>query len=385
MKKTVGKSSADACKAVGEWCKEHWIMVVTVLVVIAIAVVAVVTFGVAIAAIAAIAGIVALVLCAADVICILATGGKSISDLCRENGMGWLGEIFDGISIGCDIVSIVFPAGAAIKTMAKVGVKSFVKGSIQAAKLAFKDTVEKVFKSGFKNGVKNLGKIAFKTFIFDIDDFTKIKNGKRIFDIMEMQLDPLLTNNHWIKIQNDLWPELDYTPKPGRNGTRNLKGQTLDKILSDYTIDSLPITSIPLTKSGDIDWNALSVIDPVKISMKNLDIDIDQFLSGNMDAKQMKEFNKLLRDINYSKAQAKLPEGITLSSLEKDRGFPINIHEDLSTKKCYFVATEIHSNINHNGGIANYKFNLKGIADKFSDLFGKSGFGIVRFAYDVLK
>ena len=134
MKKTVGKSSADACKAVGEWCKEHWIMVVTVLVVIAIAVVAVVTFGVAIAAIAAMAEIVALVLCAADVICILATGGKSISDLCRENGMGWLGEIFDGISIGCDIVSIVFPAGAAIKTMAKVGVKSFVKGSIQAAK-----------------------------------------------------------------------------------------------------------------------------------------------------------------------------------------------------------------------------------------------------------
>ena len=186
MKKTVGKSSADACKAVGEWCKEHWIMVVTVLVVIAIAVVAVVTFGVAIAAIAAMAEIVALVLCTADVICILVTGGKSISDLCRENGMGWLGEIFDGISIGCGIVSIVFPAGAAIKTMAKVGVKSFVKGSIQAAKLAFKDTVEKVFKSGFKNGVKNLGKIAFKTFIFDIDDFTKVNSsGRRVFSIID--------------------------------------------------------------------------------------------------------------------------------------------------------------------------------------------------------
>lgn len=62
--------------------------------------------------------------------------------------------------------------------MAKVGVKSLVKGSIQAAKFAFQETVEKVFKSGFKNGMKNLGKILFKTFIFDIDDFTSGKMEK---------------------------------------------------------------------------------------------------------------------------------------------------------------------------------------------------------------
>ena len=61
--------------------------------------------------------------------------------------MGWLGEIFAGISIGCDIVSIVFPAGAAIKTMAKVGVKTFAKASLKAVKTAYKETVEKVFKS----------------------------------------------------------------------------------------------------------------------------------------------------------------------------------------------------------------------------------------------
>ena len=174
----------DGCKKVGEWCKEHWVMITTIFVVIAVAVIAVVTFGVAVVAIAAIAGIVSLVLCVADVICMIATGGKGISDLCRENGMGWLGEIFDGISVGCDIVSIVFPAGAAIKTMAKIGVKAFVKGSIQAAKFAFKETIEKVFKSGFKNGVKNFGKLLFKTFIFDIDDFSRVNSsGKRVFDI----------------------------------------------------------------------------------------------------------------------------------------------------------------------------------------------------------
>lgn len=173
-------------KGVGDWCKEHWVMITTVLVVIAIAIVAVVTFGVAIAAIAAIAGIVSLVLCAADGICMLATGGKSISDVCQENGMGWLGQIFDGISVGCDIVSIAFPAGAAIKTMAKVGVKSFAKGSIKAMKLAFKETTEKLFKKGFKQGFKNFGKILFKTLIFDVDDFTKIgTNGKRAFSIID--------------------------------------------------------------------------------------------------------------------------------------------------------------------------------------------------------
>lgn len=140
----------SGCKKVGEWCKEHWVMITTILVVIAIAVIAVVTFGVAIAAIAAIAGIVSLVLCAADVICMIATGGKGISALCKENGLGWLGEIFDGLSIGCDIVSIVFPAGAAIKTMAKVGVKSFAKGSIQAMKFAFTEASEKILRAVLK-------------------------------------------------------------------------------------------------------------------------------------------------------------------------------------------------------------------------------------------
>lgn len=150
-------------------------------------VIAVVTFEVAVAAIAAIAGIVSLVLCVADVICMIATGGKGISDLCRENGLGWLGEIFDGLSIGCDIVSIVFPAGAAIKTMAKVGVKSFVKGSINAMKFVFEETIEKVFKSGFKNGIKNFGKLLFNKMG---------SNGKRVFSI----IDPSPT----IKIPKDI-------------------------------------------------------------------------------------------------------------------------------------------------------------------------------------
>lgn len=169
-----------------EWCQEHWVEIVTVLVVIAIAVVAVVTFGVTIPAIATIAGIVSLTLGTADIICMFATGGKSISDLCHENGIGWLGDIFDGLSNGADLVSIVFPFVAGIKRLAKVGLKTFVKSTIQSAKHEFKDMTKQIFKSGFKDGVKNFGKITFKTFIFDIDDISRVNSsGKRVFDIFE--------------------------------------------------------------------------------------------------------------------------------------------------------------------------------------------------------
>ena len=175
----------NALKSAGEWCKEHWVMVVTVAAVVAIALVAV-CLGAAVVAIAAIAGIVSLVLTAADVICMVATGGKGIADVLKDNGLGWLGEIFAGITVGCDIVSILFPVGAAIKTMTKVGVKSFVKGSIQAAKYTFVESIEKAFKGGFKNGMKELGKTLFKTFVFDIDDFSRLNsNGKRVWDIMD--------------------------------------------------------------------------------------------------------------------------------------------------------------------------------------------------------
>lgn len=41
--------------------------------------------------------------------------------------------------------------------------------------------------------------------------------------------------------------------------------------------------------------------------------------------------------------------------------------------------------VNLKSEIANYKFNLQGIADKLGDVFGKSGVGIPRLIYDVSK
>ena len=140
-----------------------------------------------------------------------------------------------------------------------------------------------------------------------------------------------------------------------------------------------------LRAEADAKCRALSLVDPVKTNMKNLDVDLDKFLSGNMNSKEKKNFDEILRSINFKNAEAGLPNGKTKSVLEEELGYMLTIHEDIGTKKCYFVPAEIHANINHNGGIANYKFNIQGIADKLGDLFGKSGFGMPRLVYDISK
>ncbi len=358
----------DGCKKIGEWCKEHWVMIVTIIVVIVIAVVAAVC-GVAIAVIAAIAGIVSLILTIADVICMLVTGGKGIADVLRENGFNVLADIFQGVSLGADIVSIVFPLGAAVKTIAKVGVKTFAKASISAAKVAFKETIEKVFKSGFKNGIKNLGKILFKTLIFDIDDFTRMENGKRILELWEPSLEMKDVGKGWIKSGDSLMPDPNYKPKPGQGNYRNTKNQTLDKILSDYGLDS-----IPLDKKGNVDWSKISIGD-VDISMKNLDLDIDKVLSGEIDSTDL---SKQLRKINFNNSDKQLKlnfdnslaDYATKGDYEKALGYKLTWHEDLSTKKCWLIPSEIHANIGHTGGIGNYKFNLNQISN-ISNLIGE--------------
>jgi hypothetical protein len=45
--------------------------------------------------------------------------------------------------------------------------------------------------------------------------------------------------------------------------------------------------------------------------MKNLDVDLDKFLSGNMNSKEKKNFDEILRSINFKNAEAGLPNGKT--------------------------------------------------------------------------
>ena len=342
-----------ACKSVGEWCKEHWVTIVTVLVVIAIAVLAVVTFGVALAAVAAIAGIISLVLCAADVICMIATGGKDLATVFRENGWNVLADIFQGISIGCDIVSIVLPAGAAIKAMAKVGIKTFAKASFEAVKIAFRGAIDDVFKSGFKNGMKNLGKIAFKTLIFDIDDLTRMKDGKRVWNLMEdtVKMEPY--NKHWTISGDQLIPNPDSIP-----GKYNPDKLTMKEIMDNYGI-----TSIPLNKDGTPNFAPIVEklnLESVPLSMKNLEFNYEGVFKENIKDSR---FSDILRKKNYAYADSKLFElkGKTWDSLQIEKGFQITPHEDLSMKRVFYVPTQIHANLGHTGGVSNYKFIFKQI------------------------
>ena len=362
----------DNCKKVGEWCKEHWVMLITIVVVVVVAVVAAI-FGVAVAAIAAIAGIVSLVLCIADTICIVATGGKSISDVCREKGLGWLGQIFDGLSVGCDIVSIVLPLGAAIKTMAKVGVKKFAKISLEAIKKAFKKEIieglwHNGFKQGFKTGMKKFGKLVFKTFIFDIDDLTKMKDGKRVWNLMEDTLSMVGPNRHWVIDGDRLVPSTSSIPQNRYNTNR----MTMAEIMNQPKFQDFPDT-IPY-HNGYPDLSEFSVytVDSDIRSLNIKDLDIDTILGERGSSAQL---SRSIREPNMNNAEKVLQAelGVTVEELEKICGFELTIHEDLNMRRCYFVPSEIHAAVGHTGGVANFKFNLKSIPG-LTNLVGEKTF-----------
>lgn len=316
----------DGCKKAVDWCKEHWVAVVTVAVVVVAACIAAVC-GIAIAFIAAIAGIVALATCIADVVCMFVTGGKSIAMVLEEHGFHVLADIFQGISIGANIVSIVFPVGAVIKSMAKIGVKAFAKASFTAMKVSMKEAFKKVFKSGFKEGVKNFFKITFKTLVFDIDDLKTIREPSL----------SALKNNNWT-VSDD---GLSLIPTNGSNKPKrfNPDGLTYDEILQKFDLDA-----IPLKKNGEVDWGKIQVD---SVNIKNMN--------------QTRGSNKygLKADTNFGQANLKLQEkGLSLKDFEKDLGIKITWHEDLNLKTMRMIPSEIHGNINHAGGVANYGFHL---------------------------
>ena len=226
-------------------------------------------------------------------------------------------------------------------------------------------------------------------------DFVKAGELAIGYELLNSNCNVLLVENHSVELTDEpttvynFQVEVFHTYHVGENGVwvhnsnckliKNDDG-TYDAELS-YKEDWTP----GQRAETDAKCRALSVVDPIKTNMKNLDVDLDKFLSGNMNSKEKKNFDEILRSINFKNAEAGLPNGKTKSVLEEELGYMLTIHEDISTKKCYFVPAEIHANINHNGGIANYKFNIQGIADKLGDLFEKSGFGMPRLVYDMSK
>lgn len=356
--KTKWEKFCDGCKKVAEWCKENWVAIVTVIVVVAVAIAAVIC-GVAVAAVAAIAGVIGLVLCVADVICMIATGGKSIADLCNENGLGWLGQIFSGLSFGCDLVAIVFPIGAAIKTISKIGIKSFCKGMLASLKASFKEAVEAIwtkgFKVGFKDGLKNTVNLLVKTFIFDIDDITKVDDGKRVWNLMADDLGPRAPNKNWDVVDGKIYPSASEIPGDKRY---NPDGLTM-KELWDQTCAKLGIDAdyLPMDKWGNPDFSIFSV-DSSKIDMTDMKIDLEGYLSGDVSLDSLK---KKIRDINFDNADKNLKSGKTFASLEAEYGIKLTRHELFDMQTVQYVPFAIHQPLGHVGGVGRYKFIIEQI------------------------
>lgn len=357
----------DKVKKAGEWCREHWGMIVTVLAVIAIAVIAVVTFGVAVAAVAAIAGIISLVLCIADTICVIATGGKDLSDIFREKGWNVLADIFEGLQIGCDIVSILLPAGAAIKAMSKIGVKNFAKLSLKALKTAIRETVDALWKNGFKksfmDGLKNFRKIFVKTFIFDIDDFTKVKDGQRVWNLMADQFDMRSPNKNWIIGDGKLIPspvEIPGKQNPNKLTTAELMGQNKPDMFPD---------TIPYNNRY-ADLSKFSVAEAPNSMRK---FNIDEYLDGS----NRNEFKRKLRDWNTENADKWILDhiGKTKEDFEKLFGLKMTWHEDVKMKKCFLVPMFIHGNLGHAGAVSKFVF----IFDRVPEMSALVGNKILQF------
>ena len=351
--KTFWEKVKEKVKGAWEWCKENWIAIVTVIVVVAVAIAAVIC-GVAVAAVAAIAGLIGLVLCVADIICMIATGGKSIADLCNENGLGWLGQIFSGLSFGCDLVAILLPIGAAVKSIARVGIKSFAKGAWASLKASFKEMVEAVwtkgFKTGFKNGLKNTFNLLFKTLVFDVDDVSRLDDGKRTWNLMADKMSTRSPKTYWDKVDGKLYPSDTNIPASKKY---NPDGLTM-KELWDQTCAKLGIDAeyIPLDKWGDPDFSAFSVADS-KINMKNMKIDIEGYLNGDVSLKTLK---RKIRGVNYVNAELNLPGSLTHESLEDMFGLKLTPHELFDMKTVQYVPEVIHAPLAHTGGVGRYRF-----------------------------
>ena len=115
----------ERVEAAADWCKEHWVAIVTAIVVIVIAIVAAVFLGPA--AIAAICSAIAFFCCTGDLVSTLITG-KDLYNLLKDSGFPVLAEIFAGIEWGATIASIGLSLVQLGGQIAKVGLKNFLTG-----------------------------------------------------------------------------------------------------------------------------------------------------------------------------------------------------------------------------------------------------------------
>ena len=327
----VGNAIANIAHNVCEWCKEHWVAIVTALAVIAVALVAVLVFGVEVLVVAAVAALVSLVLSVVDIGFLLITG-KDAGDFLREKGLNTLGDIVDGLSWGCDFVAIVFPLASFVKQSAqyitKFGLKQFLSSTKQSFKLSIKATWNKLFRSGWKDGMKN----AFKIFIYDFDDLKRSNTTLK-----------LVNSGQWVSDGTKLVPKV---------GTKNY--DDCMRVLTEFGLDGIPID-----KFGNPDAYALNKFVFKDAFPDGITVDISDFsdVRGSKYVMYPKSGTT-----NFSQANQMLQSkyNVSLSQLEDMFGFSLTWHEDLNLKTLIPLPTVLHgpstSQVSHTGGISIFKF-----------------------------
>lgn len=150
----VGNAIANIAKKVWDWCKEHWIAIVTAIVVIAAAVVTAVFLGPA--AVAAICSLIAFLCTTADTVALIATG-KDIYTLLKDSGHPILAEIFGGVKWGATIAATVLNFTQLFTEIHKVGFSTFkgtltqgegFKGFLKTAWTGIKNDFSSIFGKG---------------------------------------------------------------------------------------------------------------------------------------------------------------------------------------------------------------------------------------------
>ncbi|MDE6784201.1 MAG: hypothetical protein K2J26_02335 [Ruminococcus sp.] len=285
----IGKAIADFCIGIGEWCKEvfsNLISAITAIVIIAAAIVICVLCAPEVIA------IIAIIVCAAsavyglvDIGFMLCNNGKDIPTLLEENGHGNWAAFVRGLDFGFTVASFILPVGGAIKTSMMTGSKTFIQATGEWFKNSFKglansfknigQSIKNVFtcsgKPGFKGMIQSVGMSLWSGFksITGIDDVLRLKELRNFSKCKPGWLINY-NSNDWLFDKDNmiLVPQSDRAHEVISEANKAYCNAGSEKI----------IESLPLTKNSgyiDLNWDDLSVKTLGKsdgFSMKNLDI-----------------------------------------------------------------------------------------------------------------
>ena len=268
---SVGEAIADFAKKAWEWCKENLSTIITV---ITAAVIIIAAIVICIVCAPEIIAMIAIIVCAAsaiyglvDIGFMIFNEGKGIADTLEEAGFTKLAAFCRGLDIGLSVASFILPIGAAIKTTMLVGKQTFLQATKTLLKTSWNNltssiknigpSIKNFFTNnpGFRAKAKAVGTAlwsGFKSFT-GIDDIARLKELRTFSSckpgwIIDFNKDDWLFDKKTMTLQ----PNSDRAKE-----AIELANQAYRSAGSDKIIDSIPLTR----NNGfiDADWDGISL------------------------------------------------------------------------------------------------------------------------------